>query len=147
MAIIRRACLKELSYELTQIDTNGKKILYKDLSYEIVGLAMQVHNKLGYGFLEKVYENALMVQFRGKEIKAKQQAPITVYFDREVVGDYYADILVEDKIIIELKTAEKISGAHRAQVLNYLKATGLQLAILLNFGKEKLEYERFIQIK
>jgi len=139
--------LKELSYELTQIDTNGKKILYKDLSYEIVGLAMQVHNKLGYGFLEKVYENALMVQFRGKEIKAKQQAPITVYFDREVVGDYYADILVEDKIIIELKTAEKISGAHRAQVLNYLKATGLQLAILLNFGKEKLEYERFIQIK
>ncbi|HEC98018.1 MAG TPA: GxxExxY protein [Nitrospirae bacterium] len=147
MAIIRRSCLKELSYELTQIDTNGKKILYKDLSYEIVGLAMQVHNKLGYGFLEKVYENALMVQFRGKEIKAKQQAPITVYFDREVVGDYYADILVEDKIIIELKTAEKISGAHRAQVLNYLKATGLQLAILLNFGKEKLEYERFIQIK
>jgi len=146
MAIIRRSCLKELSYELTQIDTNGKKILYKDLSYEIVGLAMQVHNKLGYG-LEKVYENALMVQFRGKEIKAKQQAPITVYFDREVVGDYYADILVEDKIIIELKTAEKISGAHRAQVLNYLKATGLQLAILLNFGKEKLEYERFIQIK
>jgi len=139
--------LKDLSYELTQMDTNGKKILYKDLSYAIVGLAMQVHNKLGYGFLEKVYENALMVQFRRKEIKAKQQAPITVYFNREVVGDYYADILVEDKIIIELKTAEKISGAHRAQVLNYLKATGLQLAILLNFGKEKLEYERFIQIK
>lgn len=147
MAIIRRSCLKDLSYELTQMDTNGKKILYKDLSYAIVGLAMQVHNKLGYGFLEKVYENALMVQFRRKEIKAKQQAPITVYFNREVVGDYYADILVEDKIIIELKTAEKISGAHRAQVLNYLKATGLQLAILLNFGKEKLEYERFIQIK
>ncbi len=139
--------MKDLSYELTQMDTNGKKILYKDLSYAIVGLAMQVHNKLGYGFLEKVYENALMVQFRRKEIKAKQQAPITVYFNREVVGDYYADILVEDKIIIELKTAEKISGAHRAQVLNYLKATGLQLAILLNFGKEKLEYERFIQIK
>ncbi|GMT47447.1 MAG: hypothetical protein IEMM0007_1013 [bacterium] len=147
MAIIRRSCLKDLSYELTQMDTNGQKILYKDLSYAIVGLAMQVHNKLGYGFLEKVYENALMVQFRRKEIKAKQQAPITVYFNREVVGDYYADILVEDKIIIELKTAEKISGAHRAQVLNYLKATGLQLAILLNFGKEKLEYERFIQIK
>lgn len=139
--------MKELSYELTQMDTNGKKILYKDLSYAIVGLAMQVHNKLGYGFLEKVYENALMVQFRRKEIKAKQQAPITVYFDRVVVGDYYADLLVEDKIIIELKTAEKISGAHRAQVLNYLKATGLQLAILLNFGKKNLEYERFIQIK
>ncbi|MFZ5994769.1 MAG: GxxExxY protein [Thermodesulfobacteriota bacterium] len=77
-------------------------------------------------------------------VHAKQQAPITVYFNKEVVGDYYADILVEDKIILELKAIEKIVDAHRAQTLNYLKATELHLAILLNFGKERLEYERLV---
>ncbi len=127
------------------MDSDREKILYKDLSYKIVGMAMEVHSKLGYGFLEKVYENAMMVLLRRDEIPARQQAPITVYFDRQVVGDYYADILVEGKIILELKSVEMIINAHRAQVLNYLKATGLQLAILLNFGKDKLEYERFVQ--
>ncbi|MBM4064886.1 MAG: GxxExxY protein [Planctomycetes bacterium] len=126
------------------MDTNENKILYKDLSYKIVGLAMQVHNKLGFGFSEKVYENSTMVLFRREGIQAKQQTPITVYFEGEVVGDYYADILVEDKIILELKSAEEIADAHRSQVLNYLKATGLQLAIILNFGKEGLEYERLV---
>ncbi len=126
------------------MNTNKEKIVYKDLSYKIVGLAMEVQNKLGYGFLEKVYENALMVLLMREKIKAAQQAPITVYFHGEVVGEYYADILVEDKIILELKVTENIAGIHKAQTLNYLKATGLQLAILLNFGKEKLEYERIV---
>ena len=126
------------------MSTNEDKILYKDLSYRIVGLAMQVHNKLGYGFLEKVYENALMVLFRRESIQAKQQAPITVCFEGEVVGDYYADILVEDEIILELKSSEGIIDAYRAQTLNYLKATNLRLAIILNFGKETLEYERIV---
>ncbi|MDL1964292.1 MAG: GxxExxY protein [Deltaproteobacteria bacterium] len=125
--------------------TNEEKILYKDLSYKIIGLAMEVHSKLGHGFLEKVYENAMMVLLRREGIYSKQQAPITVYFDGEVVGDYYADILVEDKIILELKSVEKIIDAHRAQTLNYLKATGMRLAILLNFGKERLKYERFVR--
>ena len=126
------------------MSTNKEKILYKDLSYKITGLAMEVHSKLGYGFLEKVYENAMMVLLRREGIHAKQQAPITVYFVVEVVGDYYADILVEDKIILELKAIEKIIDVHRAQTLNYLKATGLHLAILLNFGKERLKYERLV---
>jgi len=127
------------------MNTNKEKIIYKDLSYKITGLAMEVHSKLGYGFLEKVYENAMMVLLRREGIHAKQQAPITVYFDGEVVGDYYADILVKDKIILELKAIEKITDVHRAQTLNYLKATGLHLAILLNFGKERLQYERFVR--
>ena len=79
-----------------------KEVLYKELSYEIIGLAMEVHNKLGYGFLEKVYENALMILLRRKGIKARQQAPISVYFERIVVGNYFADILIDEKIIIEL---------------------------------------------
>ncbi len=122
----------------------NKEILYKELSYKIIGLAMEAHNKLGYGFLEKVYENALMVLFRREGIKAEQQKPITVYFESEIVGEYYADILVEDKTILELKSAGKIIDAHKAQAINYLKATTLRLAILLNFGKEKLEYERIV---
>jgi len=123
----------------------GDEILYKDLSYKIVGLAMRVHTKLGYGFLEKVYENGLMVLFRREGIEAKQQVPITVYFEEEVVGNYYADILIEDKIILEIKSVENIVDAHIAQTLNYLKATGLRLAIILNFSKEKLEYKRIVK--
>jgi len=121
------------------MDTNENEILYKELSYKIVGLAMRVHSKLGYGFLEKVYENALMVLFRREGIEAKQQAPITVYFEEEVVGNYYADILVEDKVILEIKSVENIIDAHIAQTLNYLKATDLRLAIILNFSKVKLD--------
>ena len=132
------------SHEFTQMNTNEKDILYKELSYKIIGLAMEVHNKLGYGFLEKVYENALLILLRREDIEAKQQPPIKVYFEGEVVGDYFADILVEDKIILEIKALDKIIDVHIAQTLNYLKATGLQLAIILNFGKKRLEYERIV---
>ena len=120
-------------------------IIYKDLSYKLIGLAMRVHSGLGHGFLEKVYERALMILLRGENIESAQQAPITVTFEGEAVGDYYADILVENKVILEIKSAEKIIDAHRAQALHYLKATGLRLAIILNFGKEKLEYERMVK--
>lgn len=123
---------------------NEKEILYKELSFKIVGLAMQVHNALGFGFLEKVYENALMVLLRKEGIPAQQQAPVSVYFQDVMVGDYFADILIENKIILELKSAKKIINAHRAQTLNYLKANGLRLAIIINFGKEKLEFERLV---
>ena len=119
-------------------------ILYKDLSYQIIGMAMEVHRKLGYGFLEKVYENSLMILFRREDIRSEQQYPIKVYFDGEVVGNYVSDILIEDKIIIELKCVEKINNIHKAQALNYLKATQMRLAIILNFAKDKLQYERLV---
>jgi GxxExxY protein len=121
-----------------------EKILYKDLSYKIIGLAMQAHTELGYGFLEKVYENSLMILLKENGIKAEQQIPIKVCFHSQVVGDYIADILVENCIILELKAQDKIIEAHKAQTLNYLKATSLRLAILLNFGRHKLEYERLV---
>lgn len=106
-------------------DTNVVEgtIIYKDLSYKIVGLAMQVHNELGPGFLEKVYENALMVLFQENGIRASQQFPISVAFHGHIVGDYFADILVEDSIVIELKAQDRIAEIHKAQTLNYLKAT------------------------
>lgn len=105
---------------------------------------MQVYNTLSYGFLEKVYENSMMVKFQKESVNAEQQKAIKVYFENEVVGDYYADILVADEIIVELKTAEQIHEVHKAQVLNYLKATGLKLGIIINFGKNQLEYTRLV---
>lgn len=121
-----------------------EKILYKDLSYKIVGLAIQVRKELGFGFLEKVYENSLMILLRENGIKAEQQVPVKVNFHGQIVGDYIADIIVEDSIILELKALDKINNVHKAQTLNYLKATGIKLAILLNFGKDSLEHERLV---
>ena len=121
-----------------------EKIIYKDLSYKIVGLAMQVHTELGHGFLEKVYENALMVLFQENGIHAQQQFPIKVQFHGRIIGDYIADILVENSIILELKAQDRMTEIHKAQTLNYLKATHFKLALLLNFGKHKLEYERLV---
>ncbi len=121
---------------------NNGKIVYSELSYKIIGLAMEVHRELGFGFLEKVYENAMMVILRREAINVVQQAPIMVRFLDEVVGEYFVDILIDGKIILELKAAEKLTRVHKTQALNYLKATGMKLAIILNFGKEGLEYER-----
>ena len=83
------------------MDTDYKEFLYKDLSYKIIGLAMEVHRKLGYGFLEKVYENALMLLLRREGVEARQQVPIKVSFEGEIIGEYLSDILVEDKIALE----------------------------------------------
>ncbi|HEX9961058.1 MAG TPA: GxxExxY protein [Pyrinomonadaceae bacterium] len=121
-----------------------EKILYKEISYKIIGLPMDVRNELGYGFLEKVYENALMILLKESGIKAEQQVPVKVYFHNQIVGEYIADILIENRIILELKSQDKVSDVRKSQTLNYLKATGLKLALLINFGKRKLEYERLV---
>jgi GxxExxY protein len=121
-----------------------EELLYSDLTYKIIGFAMKVHTTLGSGFLEKVYENSLIILLRRAGIKAEQQVPIKVLFEGEIVGDYIADILVEDKIILELKVSERITEIHKAQTLNYLKATKLDVALILNFGAKSLENFRLI---
>jgi len=113
------------------------------LSEKIIGRAFQVSNTLGCGFLEKVYENALVHELRKNGLQVKQQEPIKVYYDGVVVGEYFADLLVADTIIVELKATKEISGAFAAQCLNYLKATGLPLCLLLNFGKPRVEIKRY----
>jgi GxxExxY protein len=120
------------------------ELLHRDLTYKLIGFGMQVHRELGHGFLEKVYENSLMVLFRKAGVVAQQQVPIKVRFEGEIVGDYYADILVENSVILELKVAEKITKIHKAQTLNYLKATGIDLALIFNFGGDSFEYHRLI---
>jgi GxxExxY protein len=121
-----------------------RKVIYKDLSYKVVGSAMKVHGELGCGFLEKVYENALMLMFKKEKIKAEQQVPIDVTFHEQVVGEYYADILVEDKIILEIKAVDQILGAHVSQVIHYLKATGIKLGMIMNSGNSDFQYKRVV---
>jgi GxxExxY protein len=93
-----------------------------------------VYNTLGYGFLEKVYENAMMVELKKNGMECRQQMKIKVYYDDFVIGDYFADLLVEDKVIVELKSGKEICDEHKAQLINYLKATDKEVGMLLNFG-------------
>lgn len=111
-------------------------MLERELSNKVIHCFYKVYNTLGYGFLEKVYENALYLELINNGISCRKQFPIKVFYTEVIVGEYYADIIVEDSIIIELKAAESLAIQHEYQLVNYLKATQIELGILLNFGKE-----------
>lgn len=118
-------------------------MLHKEITSEIIAAFYAVYNTLGYGFLEKVYENALILELRKKGLTVKKQVPIKVKYDGQIIGEYFADLFVEDKVIVELKAVEKIIAVHEAQLLNYLKATNIEVGLLLNFGP-KAEFKRKI---
>src|SRR5204863_7078146 len=111
-----------------------------DLCGQIIGLAMKVHSTLGPGFLESVYQNALIWELRKNGFKAEAERPITVRYDGEIVGAFAADVLVNDKVIVELKVGLAIAKVHEVQLVNYLVATGLDEGLLPNFGTERLEF-------
>ena len=113
-----------------------------DITEVIIGSAFEVSNVLGSGFLEKVYENALCLELKNKGLIAEQQKRIDVYYKDFIVGEYYADILINNDIILELKTVKSIEMIHVAQCLNYLKATGKKLGLIINFGNQKVEIKR-----
>jgi GxxExxY protein len=115
-----------------------------ELTYTINGAVFEVNKILGPGFLEKVYENALIIELRSLGLKAESQVPIKVYYKDKVVGEYTADILVEGKVILELKTVERLEKIHEAQLLNYLRATGIKVGILVNFKHAKAEIKRMV---
>ena len=112
------------------------ELLQSELTEKILKVFYIVYNKLGYGFLEKVYENALCIELKKMGLRVVKQQPINVYYDREQVGEYFSDLLVEDLVIIELKAAAAIIEEHEYQLLNYLKATDMEVGLLLNFGKK-----------
>jgi len=107
---------------------------YSDLTEKIINAAYKVHNVLGFGFLEKVYQNALMIELKRMGLKVSSEMPIKVYYRNEIVGEYIADIIVEDKVILELKAVKDLAEIHEVQLVNYLKATGIELGLLINFG-------------
>ncbi|HSF28919.1 MAG TPA: GxxExxY protein [Candidatus Tectomicrobia bacterium] len=115
-----------------------------EITERVIGCAYMVVNTLGHGFLEKVYENALAYELRRCGLAMEQQKSIKVMYQRIVVGDYVADLLVEGQVLVELKTAKSLDDMHVAQCLNYLKATGIKVCLLLNFGAPKVQVRRIV---
>ncbi|MHC4424747.1 MAG: GxxExxY protein [Planctomycetota bacterium] len=112
-----------------------KTLKHGELSQKIIAAAHNVHKELGQGFLEKVYKNALAIELREAGIKCALEVPMSVLYRGLVVGDYIADIIVEDRIIVEAKAVSELNSVHEVQLVNYLKATGLQVGLLINFGR------------
>ncbi|MFZ0546118.1 MAG: GxxExxY protein [Candidatus Promineifilaceae bacterium] len=121
------------------------EVIHKELSYTIIGAAMEVHNVLGPGFLEAVYQSALAHELSLREIPFEQQKILPVIYKGVQAGNYVADYCVEDVIIVEIKAISKLLPQHEAQALNYLAATGFRLALLINFGRKSLEYKRLVR--
>jgi GxxExxY protein len=115
-----------------------------ELTYLINGAIFEVNRELGVGFLEKVYENALLIELLKRGLKAENQVPIKVEYKGTEVGEYYADIVVENQVILEIKAVDALQNIHEAQLLNYLKATGYKIGLLVNFRHPKAEIKRFI---
>jgi GxxExxY protein len=120
------------------------EILYKELAYAIVGAAMEVHRELGPGFLESVYRKALIYEFMLRNIPFEEHKALPVHYKSQLIGEYQADLVVDGKIIVELKAVSALAPAHAAQARNYLAATGLRLAILISFGAASLQTKRVI---
>ncbi|MBW1766359.1 MAG: GxxExxY protein [Deltaproteobacteria bacterium] len=115
-----------------------------DLTYKINGAIFEVNRELGSGFLEKVYENALLIELRARGLKAESQVSIGVKYKGKIVGEYFADIVVEERVVIELKSVDALQKVHEAQLLNYLRATGYKIGLLVNFKYPKAEIKRFV---
>lgn len=123
-------------------DGQDSGLKHEQITKSVIGCAFEVINELGAGFLESVYEKALLLALRQKGLLAISQHPVKVLFRGECVGDFYADIFVEMKVIVELKAVKAIAPEHQAQIINYLNATGIEVGLLINFGNPKLEYKR-----
>jgi len=121
------------------------EILFKELSFAIIGAAMEVHRQLGPAFLEAVYQKALAYELTVRGIPFQEQVLLPVYYKGQLVGEYKADFVIDGKIIIEIKSVSSLAKAHEAQALHYLAATGLQLAIIVNFGAPSLQYKRIVK--
>ena len=121
---------------------------YEAITEKIIGAAFEIHKVLGYGFLEKVYQKAMQVQLKHLGLKTELEIPIKVRFKGYIIiGDYFADLLVEEKVVVELKVAENYNSKDEAQLINELKATGIRVGLLINFGKQRVEFKRLIYSK
>ena len=118
---------------------------YGELTEKIIGCAYRVYNKMGFGFLESVYEKCLLIELSETGLDAEAQKPITVYYEGEIVGEFVADIVVNDAVIIELKSVRRIIKAHEVQLVNYLVATEKPVGLILDFGKTKVEIRRKVK--
>ena len=129
----------------TQIQTTSRRdYSLQPITQELIGAAFEVHGVLGYGFLERVYQRAMQLELLFRGIKVELEPLIKISFKGVIVGDYAADLLVADKIIVELKVDTAYQAAHEAQLLNELRGTGIKVGYLINFGRERVEYKRMV---
>jgi GxxExxY protein len=122
--------------------SGGKQMLHQEITEQIIGAAYEVYNQLGFGFLECVYERSLAVELRLQGFKCDFQYPIAVRYKEQLVGEYVADLIVEGRVIVELKSVRALSQSHEIQLVNYLSATGIDVGLLINFGESKVEVRR-----
>ena len=125
-------------------ELKATNFLYEEVTREIIGAAFEVYKVFGYGFLEKVYENAMIIELRLRGVKVESQKPIRVSYKGEPVGEYIADMLVDEKVIVELKAEKEYNRKHEAQLINYLKATKLKVGLLINFGEDRCKPKRLV---
>jgi len=115
---------------------------YEEITHKIIGAAYQVFNTLGFGFLESVYKKAMMIELAKKDLKVEEEKALNVYYDEQVVGNFYVDILVQDEIILELKSVQNLAKEHEVQVVNYLTGLNKEIGLLINFGPSGVEVKR-----
>jgi GxxExxY protein len=120
------------------------ELLHKDITEQIIGAAFEVHDVLGYGFLEKVYQNAMKIELELRGMTVELESKIKVCYKGVLAGFYEADLLVNERVIVELKVSKEYQAADEAQLLNELKATGIKVGLLINFGRTKVEFKRFV---
>ena len=121
--------------------------MYMELTRSVIGCAFEVINELGSGFLESVYEKAMLQTLTDAGILVESQKPVKVQFRGKTIGDFYIDLLIERKVLVEIKAVKALRSEHHAKVINYLKATGIEVGLLINFGNQKLEFKRFSRTK
>jgi len=115
---------------------------YEEITRKIIGSAYQVFNQLGFGFLESVYKKALLIELNKNNLKVEEEKPLDVYYDNQVVGNFYVDVLVEDKIIVELKSVQNLAKEHEVQLVNYLKGLQKEIGLLINFDPSGVKVKR-----
>lgn len=126
------------------MDVDELRLEINRVTERIINCVYRVSNTLGSGFLEKVYENALVMELKQNGLRVTQQHPVNVFYNGSLVGDYVADLLVEDQVIVELKAVKTLDDVHSAQCMNYLKATGFKVCLLVNFGKPRVDIKRIV---
>jgi len=122
----------------------SSKLLYKDLTEKIIKAAYKIHNVLGTGYLEVIYQNAMLIELKSQGFDCDIEKLVEIFYQNQKIGEHRLDLVVNNKVIVELKSVNEFHSFHQAQVISYLKATGMRVALLINFGKEKIEYKRFI---
>ena len=128
----------------TQMAADEERRVLNELTSRVIGAAHRVSSVLGTGFLEKVYENALCLELRSRGLQVRQQQPVHVRYEGAIVGDYVSDIVVDDRLLVELKAQKGLDPIHRMQCIHYLRATGMRICLLINFGRPRIEVFRLV---